>query len=169
MAGITHIALGLAVGRLYAGRPSLGASLVFAGLSFLPDVDFIGHVLGVPYASAFGHRGATHSLVFAAGVGLIGGCVERWRNGGGLRAAGFVGLTVASHPLLDALTTGGLGVALLWPWSEERFFAPVRPIPVSPMGLGVFTARGLRVMAAEALPSLILALLARMPARGGRV
>ena len=167
MAGITHIALGLAVGRLYAGRPSLRASLLFAGLSFLPDADFIGHVLGVPYASPFGHRGATHSLAFAVGVGLLGGWIARRRGEGGLRAGAFVGLTVASHPLLDALTTGGLGVALLWPWSEARFFAPVRPIPVSPMGLGVFTARGLRVMAAEALPSLILALLARMRERRG--
>ena len=45
-------------------------------------------------------------------------------------------LVVLSHPLLDALTTGGLGVALWWPWSDVRIFAPLRLIPVSPIGVG---------------------------------
>jgi len=56
---------------------------------------------------------------------------------------------VASHPLLDALTDGGLGVALLWPFSAERFFFPWRPIPVSPIGVGFFSLRGIRVALAE--------------------
>jgi inner membrane protein len=55
----------------------------------------------------------------------------------------------ASHPLLDALTNGGLGVALFWPWSDARLFAPWRPIAVSPIGAGFFSARGLAVLGSD--------------------
>lgn len=69
----------------------------------------------------------------------------------------------ASHPLLDALTNGGLGVALFWPWSDARLFAPWRPIAVSPIGAGFFGSRGLAVLGSELrwvwLPTLGAALL----------
>ena len=53
------------------------------------------------------------------------------------------------HPLLDAMTSGGLGVALLWPWNDQRFFAPWRPILVSPFANGFFSARGLSTLLSE--------------------
>jgi len=68
---------------------------------------------------------------------------------------------VASHPLLDCLTDGGLGCALLWPFSNERFFAPWRPIPVAPIGPAFLSARGLRIAVTEVVlmaPFLIYAL-----------
>ena len=43
-----------------------------------------------------------------------------------------------THPLLDMLTDGGLGVMLLVPFSEARLFFPWRPIHVSPMSIGRF-------------------------------
>ena len=55
------------------------------------------------------------------------------------------------HGLLDALTDGGLGVALAWPWSDARIFAPWRPLPVAPIGGGLLSLRGARVMALETL------------------
>jgi inner membrane protein len=65
------------------------------------------------------------------------------------------------HPLLDAFTDGGLGVALLWPWSHERIFASWRPIEVSPIGAGFFSLRGIEVLWSElkwvVLPTLLLA------------
>lgn len=33
-------------------------------------------------------------------------------------------VSLLSHSLLDSVTTGGKGVGWLWPWSDERFFAP---------------------------------------------
>ena len=36
----------------------------------LPDADVIGFRLGVPYGGMLGHRGLTHSLIFACMVGL---------------------------------------------------------------------------------------------------
>ncbi len=67
-------------------------------------------------------------------------------------------LVTASHGLLDALTDGRLGAALLAPFSDVRCFFPWRPIAVSPIGGGFFTARNLdgvprwvSVMASEVL------------------
>src|ERR1019366_3863980 len=55
------------------------------------------------------------------------------------RAAVWLGLLWAgcavTHPLLDALTDGGSGVMLLFPFSEDRLFFPWRPIHVSPLGV----------------------------------
>lgn len=59
------------------------------------------------------------------------------------------GHTLASHGLLDALTDGGLGIALLWPFTNERFFAPWAPIPVAPIGTGMLSSRGVYVVAFE--------------------
>ena len=59
-------------------------------------------------------------------------------------------LTAASHGALDALTTGGLGVAFFSPWDLERYFFSFRPIRVSPLGIkAFFSSRGLRVLASE--------------------
>lgn len=54
-------------------------------------------------------------------------------------------LVVASHPLLDIFTNGGLGCALFWPIDHTRYFAPWRPIPVSPIGLGYLSVYGMLV------------------------
>jgi len=56
---------------------------------------------------------------------------------------------VASHGLLDALTNGGRGIALLWPFTNARYFAPWRPIPVAPIGLRFLSSRGLHVALVE--------------------
>ena len=63
----------------------------------------------------------------------------------------FRSAAMASHPVLDAMTDGGGGVALFWPFSDTRHFFPFRPIPVSPLGAGMLSARGLRVVTAELL------------------
>ncbi len=56
---------------------------------------------------------------------------------------------MVSHPLLDTLTDGGLGCALLWPFSNERFFAPWTPLPVAPIGRAFLSAEGVRVAVTE--------------------
>jgi inner membrane protein len=60
-------------------------------------------------------------------------------------------MVAVSHGLLDAMTDGGLGVALLWPWTPQRIFFPWRPIPVAPIGLHLFSLRGLYVLGWEVL------------------
>jgi inner membrane protein len=143
--------------------------LLLAGLSMLPDADVIGFALHVPYEAPFGHRGATHSLVFALAVALVSvavACAVKLRP---LRTGALVFAVVASHGLLDTLTDGGLGVALLWPFSDVRFFAPWRPIPVAPIGAAFFlTGYGLRVAATELVLFVPLWLYAFWPRRGGK-
>lgn len=147
---ITHAAVPLALCCASAhGRisPRLLAAGVVAAM--LPDADVAAFALHIPYADAFGHRGASHSLLFAALIALFGACGHRWLQARPWQAATWLLVCAASHPLLDAMTSGGLGVALAWPWSETRWFAPWRPIRVSPFVNGFFNARGLATLGSE--------------------
>lgn len=146
----THAVVPLALG-LALGRGTLSPRLVAAGVlaTIAPDFDTIAFKLGIAYADQFGHRGASHSLAIALLVGVLGASIAPWLRTTRLRAWLFLAFCTASHPLLDALTDGGLGVALLWPWADERFFAPWRPIAVSPIGAGFFSARGVAVLWSE--------------------
>jgi inner membrane protein len=63
-----------------------------------------------------------------------------------------ISLAVLSHIALDAMTSGGLGVAAFWPWNEMRYFLPFRPIRVSPLSPRSFlSAHGLAVLTSEFL------------------
>lgn len=154
MASIGHVAVGLAARRWYERDQAppwaaLTSMLVWSGISLLPDIDVFGFRLGIHYAEPWGHRGATHSLVFAMMVALGAGLVARSAKLPMARTTLLVGAVVASHPLLDCLTDGGLGCALLWPFSNERFFAPWTPLPVAPIGRGFISGEGLRVALTE--------------------
>lgn len=157
---VVPLALGLALGRNVV-PPRLIAAGMFVAIA--PDFDTVAFKLGIAYADQFGHRGASHSLSFALAVGVLGAIIAPWLRTTRWRALLFLAFCTASHPLLDALTNGGLGVALLWPWSHERFFAPWRPIAVSPIGAGFFSLRGLAVLWSELqwvwFPCLVPALL----------
>ena len=67
MATVGHVAVGLAVARAYNGgrQPRWPVAAAWSALALLPDADVIGLPLGIRYQAPFGHRGATHSLVFA--------------------------------------------------------------------------------------------------------
>lgn len=169
---ITHAAVPLAL-WCAADRGRIPPRLLAAGViaAMLPDADVLAFALHIPYADAFGHRGASHSLLFALVVAALATlllsfgsrrpwsavlCQPRLASTTArptavstVQAAVFVFVCAASHPLLDAMTSGGLGVALAWPWSEHRFFAPWRPIRVSPFAPQFFSARGLATLLSE--------------------
>ena len=153
MASIGHVAVGISLGRYEAGASSfrrLALSMgFFSALALLPDADVIAFVFRIPYSAPWGHRGATHSLAFAALVALAVAGLARLARLPVWRMGLLAFLAVGSHGLLDALTDGGLGAALLWPYSDARLFAPVRPLPVAPIGAGMFSPRGLYVVAVE--------------------
>jgi inner membrane protein len=127
----------------------LTATILWSALSFLPDADVIGFGLGVRYADEWGHRGATHSLAFSLAIGVAIGALGPLFRLPVVRTGLMATLILASHPLLDTLTNGGLGCALFWPFDLTRYFAPWTPIPVSPIGLGLFSPYGLFVVMAE--------------------
>lgn len=170
---ITHAFVGAALGQ--GGEAArrkdwrFWCFLVFG--SMLPDIDSLGFFLGVPYGSFWGHRGFTHSLLFAMIVAVVG---VLWMEGGRFRSQWKLGilffLAIASHCLLDAMTNGGLGVAFFSPFDTHRYFLPWRPILVSPIGTArFFSARGMRILANEALwvwlPTLVVAILSRLVQR----
>ncbi|HPT50378.1 MAG TPA: metal-dependent hydrolase [Accumulibacter sp.] len=148
---LSHAVVPLAIG-LGAGRDRVSPALLLDGAaaSMLPDLDVLAFHLGVAYAHPFGHRGFSHSLLFALALGLAARLLAPRPRASRLVAFCFVFLATASHGLLDAFTTGGMGVALLWPLTETRFFAPWRVIQVSPLSLNqIFGAKGLAVLLSE--------------------
>jgi inner membrane protein len=154
VASLGHIAVGMVAARLDGGEPrSRGAlalsMLAWSALSLLPDADVIGFRFGVEYGDPWGHRGATHSLAFSALGGAAIGLVAAARGGNGRRIGALAALVLASHGLLDALTNGGLGCALLWPFSDARIFVPWRPLPVAPIGRHYLSSEGLAVALRE--------------------
>ena len=154
MASVGHIIVGMTAARVAdapdtrRGRGVTGA-LFWSLLSLLPDLDVIGFSLGIQYGDAWGHRGATHSLLFSLMLGVAVGLVAPWFRRPVVRTGCIATAVLISHALLDTLTDGGLGCALLWPFDRSRYFAPWNPIPVAPIGLSFLTPYGLFVSAIE--------------------
>jgi inner membrane protein len=156
MASLGHVAVGMATARYNRGagpaRWTLFSSMVvWSGLSLLPDADVLGFRHGIAYGDPFGHRGATHSLAFSALLGTAIGVMAPLVRLPALKTGLLAALVLASHAILDTFTDGGLGCALLWRFSDQRFFAPWRPLPVTPIGRAFLSAAGLQVAAIELL------------------
>jgi inner membrane protein len=160
----SHAAAALAIGACFA-RPGVPKRVWALGAfaAMLPDADVAAFALGIPYEHMLGHRGLTHSLLFAAALAAVLALAAGTTRGMSRAVLWlYLFLATASHGALDALTNGGLGVAFLAPFDAHRFFFPVRPIQVSPIGIArFFTARGWTVIRSELvwiwLPSALLA------------
>lgn len=148
---MTHALVGVGLGRLFTSRRAGGLFWGLAAiLPMVPDLDFVAFYLGIRYEEPLGHRGFSHSLLFALGLGLAAAALTYRRLGFRLLdLGGFFFAVAASHGILDACTNGGLGVAFFWPWTNERYFLPWRAIEVSPIGLGFFSSQGLNVLWSE--------------------
>lgn len=150
---LSHPAVPLALG-LALGQRIIPPRLLIVGLvaSVLPDLDVLAFRLGIPYAHSLGHRGASHSVVFALFLGLLALAFAPHLHASRKAAFLFVFVAAVSHGLLDMLTNGGLGVALAWPASDSRFFFPFQVIEVSPLSLRrFFSPKGAAVMLSELL------------------
>ena len=151
----SHAIVALAMGKAFQNKELSWRELFLGALcSVVPDLDVIGFYVGIQYGDVWGHRGLTHSVVFAAL--LAGSLVAVWYRG--KPAVAMTGLFLyfflctASHGVLDAMTNGGLGVAFFSPFDTTRYFFPVRPVLVSPIGVSeFFSAYGVRILASEAI------------------
>ena len=167
---ISHGIFAISLGHLFryhrledSGLPLRFWVLALA-CTMLPDLDVIGFSLGVKYAEFWGHRGFSHSLMFALLTSLLMvslGFYQAQYRPYRWRLVLFYFLVTASHGLFDALTNGGLGIAFFSPFDDTRYFLPWRPIQVSPIGLHDFLKwGGLKVLSSEmkwiGLPSLAL-------------
>lgn len=162
---ITAIPVNLGIVKKINTPKIIVLSLLF---SLLPDLDGIGYGLGIPYNSLFGHRGFSHSLTFVILGAVLFSFISAPKPKPGLKIFKILFLNFFTigviHILLDAMTTGGLGVALFSPFSNLRFFFPWRPIVVSAiLPQYFFSLNGLAVIRFELLylviPSVILSFL----------
>lgn len=148
----------------FFGHPAIPAAIKASGLvtiskplmilmvllTLFPDADVIAFRFGIPYESQWGHRGFTHSIFFALLLSFIFLPFSNYFQTSKRTLYFVTFVSTLSHSLLDALTNGGLGVALFWPMTSERYFFPLRPIEVSPIGVrGFLSMRGLVVVFSE--------------------
>ncbi|HEU0187897.1 MAG TPA: metal-dependent hydrolase [Gallionellaceae bacterium] len=174
---LTHAAVPLAIG-LGLGSSAIPGRLLIAGViaSIVPDIDVVSFRLGIAYADTFGHRGFSHSILFALLLAAFAISLSSRFGVSRKTSFGFVFVATMSHGVLDMFTNGGLGVALLAPLSDQRYFMPWQVIQVSPLSLHrIMSGRGMEVIWSELqwvwLPSALLSMsllywrLKRRPAR----
>jgi inner membrane protein len=162
----THAIAGFAIGALFEHRPELkrlqtigGVALLGLVAGLLPDADVIPLSLKlIRYEHILGHRGLFHApaffLIFAP---LLSWLVCLWakvpvadRRKTLLWLSPMLFLALLSHAILDALTDGGLGVLLYFPFDSERHFFAWQPIAVAPLNLrAFFSEQGMRVLLSE--------------------
>jgi len=137
---ITHGVVGAAIAQLTPDDLLRKKTVLwFTGLAILPDIDVLASEFGIPYAHPLGHRGFTHSLLFALITSGLVCLFLRYqarvpvRSFARVWSVGF--LAVASHGLLDSATNRGMGVGFLVPFMENRFSFPFRPIGAAPLSI----------------------------------
>jgi inner membrane protein len=158
--------VGLLLGRTYearSGRERAVAMTTFAGLALLPDADVAGLSFGAADHGIYGHRGYSHSLLFAVAVaGVAYWVARRWGTRPWFTAL-LALLAVSSHGILDAMTYRTRGIPFFWPFDELRVIFPWRFIPPAPTGVHFLSRRGLEVMAVELVYFLPLVVAALAP------
>ncbi len=172
----SHAVAALSIGTCFY-RPQITKRVWVAGAvcSVLPDIDVVGFRFGIHYGDFGGHRGFTHSLIFAALLaGTAALLLSRHKDLGIGRFPlfAYLFLATASHGVLDAMTNGGLGVAFFSPFDNRRYFLPWRPIVVSPISVHrFFSERGYAVLQSELLwiwvPAILFAAVVLMLRRSG--
>jgi inner membrane protein len=150
----SHAIASLAIGRVTPVVRDRKLWIIGAVGAVIPDLDAIGYWAGVPYDSMWGHRGITHSFffafLFAAVAMLLFYRSEKALSKTWLLIFASFFVSTSSHALLDACTTGGLGVDLFAPFYDHRYFLPWQVIRVSPIGIkSFFSSWGLRVLQSE--------------------
>jgi inner membrane protein len=151
---ISHAIAALGIGTIFARR-EIPKRVWAIGVvcSTLPDIDVVGFRFGIRYGDFWGHRGFTHSLLFAsilAALALVAGFPHALLGLNRAWLSQYFFVAAASHGFLDAMTNGGLGVAFFSPFDNTRFFLPWHPILVSPISLTrFFSGRGAAVLRSE--------------------
>ena len=148
----THFLVGAALGQAAPAPMRRDWRFWTAAIlcSALPDVDVVGFSFDVQYGDLWGHRGMTHSILFAALIGMVAAMFLGGGRAQLLWNALLLFLVTVSHGFLDAMTNGGLGIAFFSPLDTTRYFLSWRPILVSPLEAGrFFSARGIQVLLNE--------------------
>jgi inner membrane protein len=143
----THAIAGLAVAQVYVpGRRRWLYWTLAALLAVFPDVDVFS---SAAYGALLGHRGFTHSLIFALWMAFfVASLTFRLLRADLWALTGVFFLAAASHGLLDALTRGGEAIPFFWPATGQRY-GNWGPIPVSDLALEIPDPRRSRALRSE--------------------
>ena len=121
---LTHIALGACIGEAFLGKKIGRKAMLWGALAqSAPDVDFIGAFWLNTTENLLGHRGFTHSILFAAAAAaLLALIADRVHRPHDIRTRTwflFFGVEVFGHIFIDAFNNYGVG----WfePFSHHRF------------------------------------------------
>lgn len=159
MSALGHLAVGIAASRFGMAatrrtrKEQWATAFALMALAVAPDLDILAEQAGLAE-----HRGASHSLAFAAIVAMacFGAAAVTRRPAAWWGLAAFT--AIASHGILD-LFSPGPAVELLWPLTEVRIVAPIRPLPSPPLS-DLLTVLAARTWALEALIFLPVVLVA---------
>ncbi|MCZ6773000.1 MAG: metal-dependent hydrolase [Proteobacteria bacterium] len=140
---ITHaIAAGALSTIAPRALPRARLALTLAILSAAPDVDVIGLHYGIAYGDQLGHRGFTHSILFAVIAAFVAPFIAFPRIPRLSRTwwilVWLLFVATVSHGILDAFTDAGLGIGFFIPFDDTRYFAPWRPLATSPLSIDAF-------------------------------
>lgn len=153
----THEFAALVGGKIFSGKSEKPKFYILSALAaIIPDADVIAFRFGIPYGAMLGHRGFSHSILFApifAAIIMFAAFREKvFGSKEWFKYFAFFFFATLSHGLLDALTNGGLGVGFFIPFDDTRYFFPFRPVEVSPIGISRFLdGSAFHVLASEFL------------------
>lgn len=165
----SHAIASIALGKAYTRNQSLKFWLLAIFCSIIPDIDVVSFRFGINYSDLFGHRGFTHSIFFALLLAFLIVIIffkeQQFLGKKFWSLTFFFFICTASHGFLDAMTSGGKGVAFFSPFSNERYFFTFHSIAVSPIGVTrFFSKEGIVVLKSEILwvwlPSILIISLA---------
>jgi inner membrane protein len=144
----THAVVGLGLARLYATKPMPWTYWGLAAiLPIVPDFDVFS---SAAYGTWLGHRGFTHSLVFALLLSIVvAGATSRWFRSNWWSLSILFFAIIASHGFLDAITRGGENIPFFWPFGDR--YGNWGLIPVSDIALELPDPRHSRAIRGELL------------------
>jgi inner membrane protein len=145
---LTHVVTGVCIaGSLPRTVRGQDASVIVVAASLLPDLDVLSS-LSEPATAALNRHLLTHSLVgialLSVGFGTLAWLLSR-RLGWFVNVM-LIGLGVTVHVALDLINA--YGVALLYPWTEDRFELPLSFI-LNPVMTGILLAGAIAVFVAR--------------------
>ena len=143
-----HAVVGFTLTKVIDNKNTKWLLLASIFSTILPDFDVIGFRLGIAYEHPLGHRGFTHSIIFA----MLWATVLMLTIGRKNKLIWFlvIFLSTLSHGVFDAMTSGGEGVGFFIPFNNDRFFFSFREILVSPLGIkNFFSTWGIKVLFSE--------------------
>ncbi len=154
---ITHAVVGFAgAGTIDIRKNGVKICILSILCAIAPDADVITFKLGISYSDFLGHRGFFHSIFAGICLGFLVTTVffrsRRLFSREWWLLSLYFSLITCSHGILDAFTNGGLGIALLAPFDNTRYFFWTTPIEVVSLNPAkFFSAYGVRILSSEIL------------------